>query len=101
MVLTHVMHSLERKVMLLISAREIFEGKNCREKIGRCLFSKETLGRIIGPEKDQGNKMAQWVLKASSRAVPLQLTRPLNKMKLSIPEDSKKIEILDQTIKGR
>ena len=42
------------------------------------LFNHEILGHVLGPAKGDGNKMAQWVLKANCRVVPHHTLCPLN-----------------------
>ena len=33
-------------------------------------LNKDNLGRSIGPAREEGNKMAQWILKESGKVVP-------------------------------
>ena len=37
----------------------------------------ERLGRVLGPAKNEGNEMAQWILKDTMRIVPRRSVRPL------------------------
>jgi hypothetical protein len=42
-------------------------------------FQKECLGQCLGPAKNEGNIMAQWVLKENGKVVPPQSLRHLTK----------------------
>ena len=41
-------------------------------------YQKECLGRCLGPAKNEGNAMAQWILKANGRVVPRRTLRRLS-----------------------
>ena len=45
------------------------------------------LGRCLGPAKDHGNEMAQWVLKQSGKVVPLRTLRRLHPHELSVTNE--------------
>ena len=40
--------------------------------------NQEVLGRVLGPARGDGNKMAQWILKANGNVVPRRSLRPLH-----------------------
>ena len=40
------------------------------EHTNKFRFNQEVLGRVLGPAKGSGNKMAQWILKSNSNVVP-------------------------------
>ena len=40
-------------------------------------YNQEVLGRVLGPTKGKGNKMAQWLLKDNGNIVPCQSLHPL------------------------
>jgi hypothetical protein len=42
-------------------------------------YQKECLGRCLGPAKNEGNIMAQWVLKENGKVVPCRSLRRLGK----------------------
>ena len=48
------------------------------------------LGRCLGPAKDHGNEMAQWVLKRSGRIVPLRSLRRLTPHELSVTNEDER-----------
>ena len=41
-----------------------------REQTAAFPHNREVLGRVLGPARGEGNKMAQWVLKATGKVVP-------------------------------
>jgi len=46
-------------------------------------YQKEVLGRCLGPTKDEGNVMAQWVLQINGKIVPRRTLRRLRREELS------------------
>jgi hypothetical protein len=46
-------------------------------------YQKECLGRCLGPAKNEGNAMAQWILKANGRVVPRRTLRRLSPAELA------------------
>ena len=44
---------------------------------------KECLGCCLGPAKNEGNAMAQWILKANGKVVPLRTCRHLTPAELA------------------
>ena len=50
----------------------------------------EVLGRCLGPAKNHGNEMAQWVLKATGHVVPLRTLRRLNPHELSVTNEDER-----------
>ncbi len=47
-------------------------------------YQKERLGRCLGPAKNEGNAMAQWILKENGKVVPRRTIRRLTPSELSI-----------------
>ena len=64
-------------------------------------FNREVLGRILGPEKGEGNEMAQWLLKSNGNVVPRRFSRPLMVSKTHSPTEIHKREIFDELIGRR
>ena len=50
----------------------------------------EVLGRCLGPAKDHGNEMAQWVLKDTGHVVPLRTLRRLTPHELSVTNEDER-----------
>lgn len=50
----------------------------------------EVLGRCLGPAKDHGNEMAQWILKASGHVIPLRTLRRLTPHELSVTNEDER-----------
>jgi len=46
-------------------------------------YQKECLGRCLGPAKNEGHAMAQWILKANGRVVPYRTLRRLSPAELA------------------
>ena len=63
--------------------------------------NREVLGRVLGPARGEGNKMAQWVLKANGRVVPCRSLRPLNIAELYSPVEHRKRDVFDALIERR
>jgi len=51
-------------------------------------FQKEQLGRCLGPAKNEGNEMAQWVLKNNGKVLPQRTLRRLSTTELSLTNES-------------
>ena len=54
-----------------------YEWCYCHEQAAAFPHNPEVIGRVLGPARGEGNKMAQWVLKASRKVVPRRSLRPL------------------------
>ena len=61
---------------------------------------KEVLGRALGPTKNEGNKMCQYVLKNAGKAVPCCTLRPLTISELNSPSEKQKRDAFDTKIHG-
>jgi len=74
-----------------------------RQHTARFPHQKEVLGRCLGPTRDEGNEMAQWVLQQNGQIVPRRTLRRLNQEELShnnLVEVAKR-EAFDAEIKQR
>ncbi len=58
-------------------------------------YQKEQLGRCLGPAKNEGNAMAQWILKENAKVVPRRTLRRLTPAELS---PSNKVEMEKQSL---
>jgi hypothetical protein len=72
-----------------------------REQKAKFPFNREVLGRVLGPAKGGGNKMAQWVLKANGNVVPHRTVCWLQVDEVHSPTKIKKREIVDELIERR
>ena len=63
------------------------DAKSTRHKFPK---AREVLGRCLGPAKDHGNEMAQWVLKESGYIVPLRTLRRLTPHELSVTNETER-----------
>ena len=72
-----------------------------REHTGNFQFPREILGRVLGPEKGEGNAMAQWILKANGNVVLRRTARPLNTAELNSEKEKQKRSLFDQLIRKR
>ena len=59
-----------------------------REDSASFPFLKEQLGRCLGPAKNEGNEMAQWVLKDNGKVLPRRTLRRLSTAELSLSNES-------------
>jgi hypothetical protein len=59
------------------------------ENLAAFPFQKEQLGRCLGPAKNEGNEMAQWVLKDNGKVVPLWSICRLSAAKLAPSNEDK------------
>ena len=64
-------------------------------------FNREVIGRVLGPAKEEGSVMAQWILKADLNIVPWRTLRSLNVANLHNPEKKMKCEAFDTLIERR
>ena len=55
----------------------------------------------MGPERGDGNKMSQWILKANNNVVPRRTSRPLNTAELNSKSEKWKRQIFDELIEAR
>ena len=63
--------------------------------------TKEALGRVLGPARGAGNKIAQWILKGNGGVVLIRSLRPLKVDELHSPVEIKKRDVFDELIKRR
>ena len=54
-----------------------------RDKLASYPFQKECLGRCLGPAKNEGNVMANWILTQSGKVIPRRTIRRLTKDEIS------------------
>ena len=59
----------------------------------------EVLGRCLGPAKNEGNEMSQWILKINGQVVPQRSLRKLRPDKLSKETEVAKRAVFDAAIK--
>jgi len=59
-----------------------------REDSASFPFQKEQLARCLGPAKNEGNEMAQWVLKDNGKVLPRRTLRQLSTAELSLTNES-------------
>jgi len=71
-----------------------FEWVYCLEDRGssrhKFPYGLEVLGRCLGPAKDHGNEMAQWVLKDTGNVIPLRTLRRLTPFELSVTNEDER-----------
>ena len=63
--------------------------------------NQEVLGRVLGPARGEGNKIAQWVLKANGLVVPRLSVRPLHQSEVHSPSEQSKRQAFDTLIERR
>ena len=56
---------------------------------------------MLGPARGEGNKMAQWVLKANGLVVPRRSVRPLHQSEVHSPSEQSKRQAFDALIERR
>ena len=78
-----------------------YEWVYARETEGKFPYPSHTLGRCLGPAKNEGNEMSQWVLKQSGEIVPRRTMRKLTPDELVRPSEVKKSSDFDAAIKAR
>ena len=76
-----------------------FEWVYFRETTGKFPFPSHVLGRCLGPTKNEGKEMAQWVLKQNRQTVPRRTMRKLTQDELIRESEIKKPDIFDAEIK--
>ncbi len=59
-----------------------------RENSAKFPYQKERLGRCLGPAKNEGNEMAQWVLKDNGKIFPRRTLRRLFPAELSLTNET-------------
>jgi hypothetical protein len=64
-------------------------------------YTRELLGRVLGPSKGAGNEMAQLILKANGKVVPRRSSRPLKVDEIHSPTEIKKRAVFDGLIERR
>jgi hypothetical protein len=62
---------------------------------------RDVLARVLGPSKDSGNAMAQWVLKSNGRVVARRTCRPLTNEEWHSEVEKRKRNIFDEVIKHK
>ena len=62
---------------------------------------KEKLGRILGPSKNAGNAMSQWILKDNGQIVPRRTARKLMPEEMNNPVEDRNREIFDNMIREK
>ena len=70
-----------------------------RETTGKFPYPSHVLGRCLGPAKNQGNEMLQWVLKLNGQIVSRRTMRKLTKDELMCLSEIKKRSEFDSAIK--
>ena len=63
--------------------------------------NQEVLGHVLGPARGEGNKMAQWVLKANGLVVPRRSVCPLHQSEVHSPSEQSKHQAFDALIERR
>lgn len=61
-----------------------------REETNHFPFSKEELGKVLGPAVDAGNMMAQWVCKSNGQIVPRRTLRKLSVAEMNSEDEQQK-----------
>ena len=64
-------------------------------------YNQEVLGRMLGPAKGEGNKTAQWVLKANGNVIPCQSLHPLQTSEIHSPTEITECATFDALIERR
>ena len=60
-----------------------FEWTYYCEGSAKFTFGQEVLGKVLGPAKNHGSEMAQWILKPNGQVVPWQLVRRLTDLEMT------------------
>ena len=60
-----------------------FELKYYREVSSKFPFGQEILGKVLGPAKNHGSDMAQWILKRNGQVVPRRSVRQLTDLEMT------------------
>ena len=66
-------------------------------------YNQEVLGHILGPAKNEGNEMAQWILKLNDKVVPRRTCRRLKPDELAVSNEAEAIKRaeFDASIKSK
>ena len=73
-----------------------------REQSNQFPFPKEILGKVLGPAKNAGNEMAQWVLKSNGQIVPRRTLRKLKPEELyNNPTEAQKRAVFNTSIRSK
>ena len=72
-----------------------------REHTAKFPHNQEVLGHVLGPARGEGNKMAQWVLKANGNVLPRCSLQPLQVSEMHRPSEVQKHKFLNHLIKRR
>ncbi len=72
----------------------------CQQKAGY-LLPKEVLGCVLGPAKEDGNEICQWIVNHHGNVVPPQTLRPLTTDEWTRESEVRKREVFDNLIKVR
>ena len=78
-----------------------YEWLYLRETTGKFPYPSPVLGRCLGPEKNEGNKILQWVLNQHGQIVPRKNTCKLTPGEFLRESEIKKREVFDSSIKTR
>ena len=62
---------------------------------------KEFLGRNLGPSKNEGNEMAQWILTSKGTVVPRRSCRRLTQLELDSDSEKKRRDLYDKIISSK
>ena len=62
---------------------------------------KNQLGRLLGPSKNEGKEMAQYILKMNGQVVPMRTTRPLTKDEWESESEYNKCTSFDAAVKAK
>ena len=72
-----------------------------REQKAQLPFPKEVLCRALGPAKNEGNEMCQWVLKSNGKIIPRRSSRPLAVAELSSESEQGKRKALGSAMQKK
>ena len=78
------------------------DGTNCaiiQKRVTSSCFFREQLGRVLGPFKNEGNEMAQAVLKENGKIVPRRTLRKLTESEIGSEVEAQKRQSFDDNIK--
>ena len=64
-------------------------------------YPEEVLGKVLGPAKNAGNEMCQWILKSNGQIVPRRMVRRLSPSEDNNPVEIEKRRVFDECIKNR
>ena len=74
-----------------------------REVSAKYPYQQECLGRCLGPAKNEGNEMAQWILKFNGKIVPRRSVRRLTPGELALSNETevRKRQQFDENIQSK